>query len=263
MQGLAPSIDGSYQANETARLQGLAPSIDGSFQVNEAARMQALVNGINPATDVPGTLSGTVTSDGSFQANETARLQGLAPSIDGSFQVNEAARMQALVNGINPATDVPGTLGGTVTSDGSFQANETARLQSLEPRTFRSARSGCHVTAERHNRQTAKARVRPTGRTLAACLRLSGLRHPEEEVDVGLGDGQDRLVPGVDLDDLVRSGQLGQLPLRRSGHHPVPQRSPRPRSAPGASRPTIASRTATPPTRRGSRDADRGDEAHG
>ena len=133
LQGLAPTVDGSYQANETARLQGLAPSIDGSFQANEAARMQALVNGINPATDVPGTLSGTVTSDGSFQANETARLQGLAPSIDGSFQANEAARMQALVNGINPATDVPGTLSGTVTSDGSFQANETARLQSLEP----------------------------------------------------------------------------------------------------------------------------------
>ncbi len=133
LQGLAPTVDGSFQTNETARLQGLAPSIDGSFQANEAARMQALVNGINPATDVPGALSGTVTSDGSFQANETARLQGLAPSIDGSFQANEAARMQALVNGINPATDVPGALSGTVTSDGSFQANETARLQGLAP----------------------------------------------------------------------------------------------------------------------------------
>ncbi len=173
--------DGSFQANETARLQGLAPSIDGSYQVNETARMQALVNGINPATDVPGTLSGTVTSDGSFQANETARLQGLAPSIDGSFQVNEAARMQALVNGINPATDVPGTLGGTVTSDGSFQANETARLQSLEPRTvMRGARSGCHVTADvttpQPERECAQAKARGCGPRAAPSPRVSDYR---------------------------------------------------------------------------------------
>jgi hypothetical protein len=123
--------DGSFQAGETARMQALAPTIDQSFQANETARAQALVNGINPATDVPGSLSGTAT-DGSYQAGETARMQALAPTIDQSFQANETARAQALVNGINPATDVPGGLSGTAT-DGSYQASETARMQALGP----------------------------------------------------------------------------------------------------------------------------------
>ena len=121
--------DGSFQASETARMQALAPTIDDSIQANETARAQALVNGINPATDVPGSLSGTAT-DGSYQASETARMQALAPTIDQSSQANETARAQALVNGVNPATDVPGSLSGTA-ADGSFQASETARMQAL------------------------------------------------------------------------------------------------------------------------------------
>ena len=35
--------DGSFQANETARMEALAPAVnDGSFQANETARMEAL-----------------------------------------------------------------------------------------------------------------------------------------------------------------------------------------------------------------------------
>ncbi|HSJ26625.1 MAG TPA: hypothetical protein VLB67_00325 [Acidimicrobiia bacterium] len=71
--------DGSFEANELARMEAMAPAVDMSFETNEFARMQAL------APEV-------FESDGSFEANEFARMRALAPEIDDSFEANELAR---------------------------------------------------------------------------------------------------------------------------------------------------------------------------
>lgn len=56
---------------------------DGSFEANELARMQTLA-------------PQAITSDGSYEANELARMQALAPELDDSIEINEMARFMRL-----------------------------------------------------------------------------------------------------------------------------------------------------------------------
>ncbi len=90
--------DGSFEANEYARMLQLAPA-DGSFDVNEASRMLQLA----PA-------------DGSFDVNEANRMLALEPA-EASFEVNETNRMLNLM----PEPDT------------SFETNEYNRMAQLAP----------------------------------------------------------------------------------------------------------------------------------
>ena len=56
---------------------------DGSFEANELARMQTLA-------------PQAITSDGSYEANELARMLTFATELDDSFEVNEMARFMRL-----------------------------------------------------------------------------------------------------------------------------------------------------------------------
>ena len=96
--------DGSFAANEVARLGALAPAVvvdvDGSFTANESARFEAL----------------TVV-DASFADAEMVRFMALAPVVDASFADAEMVRFMALA----PVVDA------------SFADAELARFMRLAP----------------------------------------------------------------------------------------------------------------------------------
>ncbi|MBT8212028.1 MAG: hypothetical protein KJN71_02660 [Acidimicrobiia bacterium] len=135
--------DGSFEANELARMMQLAPAIETSFAASGFAG-DASSSHLRTWTSAPGVSDGSFAAitfandayvshmrpwmqavlpiqalrDTSFETNELARMLTLAPTVDTSFEANELARMLAL------AAEV---------SDGSFEANELARMLRLAP----------------------------------------------------------------------------------------------------------------------------------